>query len=50
MRENLPRYTSDKALTIRIHRELKQINFQKINDQRKNWANELNGAFTKEEV
>jgi hypothetical protein len=42
--------TSDKGLMIRIYRLLKKLNSQKINDPMKKWANELNGAFTKEEV
>jgi hypothetical protein len=43
-------YTSDKWLITRIYRELKNINFQKTNDPVKKWANELNRAFSKEEV
>jgi hypothetical protein len=43
-------YISDKGLITRIHRELKKLNSQKINDPMKKWANELNRAFSKEEV
>jgi hypothetical protein len=42
--------TSDKGLITRIHRELKKLNSQRINDPRKKWANELNRTFSKEEV
>jgi hypothetical protein len=34
-------YTSDKGLIIRIHRKLKKLNSQKINDPMKKWAKEL---------
>jgi hypothetical protein len=37
-------------LTARIYRELKKLNSQNINDSRKKWANELNRAFSKEEI
>jgi hypothetical protein len=43
-------YTSDKGLITRIYRELKKLNSLKINDPTKKWANELNRAFSKEEV
>jgi hypothetical protein len=43
-------YISDKGLITTIHRELKKLNFQKINDPVKKWANELNRTFPKEEV
>jgi hypothetical protein len=43
-------YTYDKGLVTRIYRELKKLNSQKINDPIKKWANELNRAFSKEEV
>jgi hypothetical protein len=43
-------YTSDKGLTTRIYREFKKLNSQNINDPLKKWANELNGAFSKEEI
>jgi hypothetical protein len=42
--------TSKKILITRIHRKLKNLNSQKINDPMKKWADELNGAFLKEEV
>jgi hypothetical protein len=41
---------SDKGLISRIYRELKNLNSQGINDPMKKWANELNRAFSKEEV
>jgi hypothetical protein len=34
----------------RIYRELKKLNSSQINDPIKKWANELNRAFSKEEV
>jgi hypothetical protein len=43
-------YISDKGLITRIYRELKKLNFQKINDPMKKWSNELNRAFSKEKV
>jgi hypothetical protein len=43
-------YTSDKGLITRIYRELKKLNSQKTNDPIKKWVNELNRAFSKEEV
>jgi hypothetical protein len=43
-------YISDKGLITRIYRELNRLNIQKINDPREKWANELNRAFSKEEV
>jgi hypothetical protein len=43
-------YTSDKGLITRIHRELKKLSPQKINDPMKKLANELNRTFSKEEV
>jgi hypothetical protein len=43
-------YISDKGLITRIYREFAQNNSQKINDPMKKWANELNRAFSKEEV
>jgi hypothetical protein len=33
-----------------IYKELKKLNYQNINDPIKKWANELNRAFSKEEV
>jgi predicted transcriptional regulator len=42
---------SNKGLFTRIYRELKKLNSKKkINDSMKKWANELNRAFSKEEV
>jgi hypothetical protein len=43
-------YTLDKGLITRIYREFKNINFPKINDLVKKWANELNTTFSKEKV
>jgi hypothetical protein len=42
-------YTSDKGLITRIFRELKKLNYPKINEPIKKWANELNRTFSKEE-
>jgi hypothetical protein len=43
-------YTSDKGLITRIYREHKKLNTKKLNDPMKKWANELNRAFSKEDV
>jgi hypothetical protein len=43
-------YTSNKGLISRIYRKLTKLNSQKINDPMKKWTNELNRAFSKEEV
>jgi hypothetical protein len=37
-------------LINRIYRKLIKLNSQKINDPMKKWADELNRAFSKEEV
>jgi hypothetical protein len=42
--------TSDEGLITRIYRELKKLNSPKINDPVRKWANELNKAFSNEEV
>jgi hypothetical protein len=44
------RYPSDKGLITRMYRELKELNFPKINDPVKKWANEMNRTFSKEEI
>jgi hypothetical protein len=43
-------YTSDKGLIDRIYRELKKLNSPQINDLMKKWTNEMNRAFSKEEI
>jgi hypothetical protein len=43
-------YKSEKGLITRLYSEIKKLHFQKINDTVKKWANELNSAFSKEEV
>jgi hypothetical protein len=43
-------YTSDKGLITRIYRELQKLNYQRINDPIKKWANELSRTFSKEEM
>jgi hypothetical protein len=43
-------YTSDKGLITRIYRELKKLNYSKINKSIKKWATELNRTFLKEEI
>jgi hypothetical protein len=44
------RYTSDKGLITRIHRELKKLNSPKTNEPIKKRASELNRIFSKEEI
>jgi HD superfamily phosphohydrolase YqeK len=39
-------YTSDKVLITRMHRDLKKLSSQRINDLMKKWANELNRTFS----
>jgi hypothetical protein len=39
-----------KALTTRIHREIKKLNSPQINEPIKKWATELNRTFSKEDV
>jgi hypothetical protein len=41
---------SDKGLITRIYGKLKKLNSERINDPMKKRANELNRAFSKEEV
>jgi hypothetical protein len=43
-------YTSNKGLITRLYMELKNLNSSKINDPMKKHTNELNLAFSKEEV
>jgi hypothetical protein len=50
MGEIFASYISLKGQITRIYRELKKLNSTKINDSMKKWANELNRAFSKEEV
>jgi hypothetical protein len=42
-------YSSKKGLVLRIYREFKILNPQRINIPMKKWAHELNGEFLKEE-
>jgi hypothetical protein len=35
-------YTSDKGLITRIHRKLKKLTSQRVNNPLRKWANELN--------
>jgi DNA-directed RNA polymerase alpha subunit len=43
-------YISDKGQITRIYRELKKVNYTKINELIKKWATELNRTFSKEEI
>jgi hypothetical protein len=38
-------YLSDKGLVTRIYRELKKLNFQKLNDPMKKWAKKTEQLF-----
>jgi hypothetical protein len=48
--KNYASYTFDKGLVTRIYRDLKKLSSPIINDLMKKWANELNRAFSKEEI
>jgi hypothetical protein len=43
-------HTSDKELITRAYRDLRKLNSPRNNESMKKWANELNKAFSKEEV
>jgi hypothetical protein len=43
-------YISDKGYITRIYREVKKLNYTKINEPIKKWATELNRTFSKEEI
>jgi hypothetical protein len=42
--------TIDRELVTRIYRELKRLNFPKIDDPMKKWADDMNRAFSKGEI
>jgi hypothetical protein len=43
-------YATDKGLITRIYREIKKLNFPKINEPIKKCATEQNRTFSKEEI
>jgi hypothetical protein len=50
MEENLCLLYICRGFITRIYVELKKLNYPQINDPIKKWANELNRAFSKEEI
>jgi hypothetical protein len=45
--KNFARYTLDKGLITKIHRELKNLNSPKINEPIRKWVTELSRTFSK---
>jgi hypothetical protein len=43
-------YTSDKELITRINRNLKNLNYLKMNEPIKKWATDLNRTFSNKEI
>jgi hypothetical protein len=50
VRENIHWLYINKVLIARIYRELKKLNYPKINEPIKKWAIELNRTFSNEET